>query len=41
MVYLGYSGSGGFLYTVFVAILGAVLLTLLLRLITAGRVRNF
>jgi uncharacterized membrane protein YeaQ/YmgE (transglycosylase-associated protein family) len=41
MIYLGYSGSGSFLYTVFVAVIGAVLLTLLLRLVTGGRVRNF
>ena len=41
MVNLGYAGSGGFLYTVFVAVIGAVLLTLLLRLLTAGRFRNF
>ena len=41
MVHLGYAGSGGFIYTVVVAVLGAVLLTLLLRLVTAGRVRNF
>ena len=30
---------GGFLYTVFVAVIGAVLLTFLLRLITGGRSR--
>ena len=41
MISLGYAGSGGFLYTIFVAVIGAVLLTLLLRLVTAGRVRNF
>ena len=41
MLVLGYAGSGGFLYTVFVAVIGAVLLTLLLRLLTAGRFRNF
>lgn len=40
MVHLGYAGSGGFLYTVFVAVLGAVILTFLLRLITGGRMRN-
>ena len=39
MVHLGYAGSGGFLYTVFVAVIGAVLLTFLLRLITGGRSR--
>ena len=41
MVHLGYAGSGGFLYTVFVAVLGAVLLTFLMRLLTGGRARNF
>ncbi|MES2393442.1 MAG: GlsB/YeaQ/YmgE family stress response membrane protein [Acidobacteriota bacterium] len=41
MVNLGYAGSGGFIYTVFVAVLGACLLTVLLRLLTAGRFRNF
>ena len=41
MIFLGYAGSGGFLYTIFVAVIGAILLTLLLRLVTAGRVRNF
>ena len=41
MVQLGYAGSGGFLYTVFVAVLGAVLLTFLMRLVTGGRSRNF
>ena len=37
---LGYAGSGGLIYTVIVAIVGAVLLTLLLRLITGNRARN-
>ena len=41
MISMGYAGSGGFLYTIFVAVIGAILLTLLLRLVTAGRVRNF
>lgn len=41
MVHLGYAGSGGFLYTAFVAVLGAVLLTFLMRLVTGGRSRNF
>jgi uncharacterized membrane protein YeaQ/YmgE (transglycosylase-associated protein family) len=41
MLVLGYAGSGGFLYTVFVAVIGACLLTFLLRLVTAGRFRNF
>jgi uncharacterized membrane protein YeaQ/YmgE (transglycosylase-associated protein family) len=37
---LGYAGSGGLIYTVIVAIIGAVLLTLLLRLVTGNRARN-
>ena len=37
MISLGYAGSGGFLYTVFIAVLGAVILTLILRLITGRR----
>ena len=37
---LGYAGSGGLIYTVFVAVIGAVLLTLLLRLVTGNRARN-
>jgi uncharacterized membrane protein YeaQ/YmgE (transglycosylase-associated protein family) len=41
MISIGYAGSGGFLYTIFVAVIGAVLLTLLLRLVTGGRARNF
>jgi uncharacterized membrane protein YeaQ/YmgE (transglycosylase-associated protein family) len=40
MSHLGYAGSGGLIYTVIVAVIGAVLLTLLLRLITRGRVRQ-
>ena len=31
---LGHAGSGGLMYTIAVAVLGAVLLTLLLRLVT-------
>ena len=31
---LGFAGQGGLIYTVFVAVIGAVLLTLLLRLVT-------
>jgi uncharacterized membrane protein YeaQ/YmgE (transglycosylase-associated protein family) len=31
---LGFAGQGGLIYTIFVAVIGAVLLTLLLRLIT-------
>jgi len=37
---LGYVGSGGMIYTIIVAVIGAVLLTLLIRLITRGRVSN-
>ncbi len=39
MTHLGYAGSGGFFYTVFVAVLGAVLFTFLIRLVTGGRSR--
>lgn len=31
---LGFAGQGGLIYTIFVAVIGAVLLTLLLRLVT-------
>jgi uncharacterized membrane protein YeaQ/YmgE (transglycosylase-associated protein family) len=41
MVHLGYAGSGGFFYTVFVAIIGAVLFTFVLRLVTGRRSRPF
>jgi uncharacterized membrane protein YeaQ/YmgE (transglycosylase-associated protein family) len=34
---LGFAGQGGFIYTVLVAILGAVLLTWIVRLVTGGR----
>jgi uncharacterized membrane protein YeaQ/YmgE (transglycosylase-associated protein family) len=37
---LGYAGSGGLIYTIIVAVIGAVILTLLLRLVTRGRVRQ-
>ncbi|MEO6828350.1 MAG: GlsB/YeaQ/YmgE family stress response membrane protein [Acidobacteriaceae bacterium] len=37
---LGYAGSGGVIYTVLVAIGGAIILTLLIRLVTRGRVRQ-
>jgi uncharacterized membrane protein YeaQ/YmgE (transglycosylase-associated protein family) len=40
MSHLGYAGSGGLIYTIVVAVVGAVLLTLLLRLVTRGRVRQ-
>lgn len=36
----GASASGGFIYSIIVAVIGAVVLTLLLRLITGGRDRN-
>jgi uncharacterized membrane protein YeaQ/YmgE (transglycosylase-associated protein family) len=34
---LGHAGSGGLIYTLFVAVLGAVLLTWILRLISGKR----
>jgi uncharacterized membrane protein YeaQ/YmgE (transglycosylase-associated protein family) len=37
---LGFAGSGGLIYTVIVAIIGAVLLTWLLRLVTGNKARN-
>ena len=37
---LGFAGQGGLIYTVLVAIGGAVLLTLLIRLVTGGRKAN-
>ena len=37
---LGFAGEGGLLYTILVAVVGAVLLTLLLRLVTGNRSRN-
>lgn len=37
---IGFAGEGGLLYTILVAVVGAVLLTLLLRLMTDGRTRN-
>ncbi len=37
---LGHSGSGGIVYTIVVAVIGAIILTLLLRLVTRGRVRQ-
>jgi len=36
----GFAGSGGFIYTILVAILGAVLLTWIVRLITGNRAKN-
>ena len=38
MSHLGFAGSGGMLYTIIVAVIGAIILTLLLRLVTRGRV---
>lgn len=40
MSHLGFAGSGGLFYSIFVAVIGAVLLTLLVRLITRGRVQK-
>ena len=37
---LGYSDQGGMLFTILVAVGGAVLLTLLLRLVTGNKARN-
>jgi uncharacterized membrane protein YeaQ/YmgE (transglycosylase-associated protein family) len=37
---LGFLGQGGMIYTIVVAIIGAVILTLLLRLVTGNRARN-
>ena len=34
---LGYAGRGGLIYTIFVAVIGAVLLTFLIRLVTGRR----
>ena len=40
MSHLGFAGSGGLIYIIIVAVIGAVILTLLLRLVTRGRVRQ-
>ncbi len=40
MTHLGFAGSGGMLYTILVAVLGAVVLTWLVRLLTGGRTEN-
>jgi uncharacterized membrane protein YeaQ/YmgE (transglycosylase-associated protein family) len=37
---VGFAGQGGLIYSIFVALVGAVILTLLLRLVTRGRVRQ-
>jgi len=34
---LGFRGSGGVIYTILIAILGAVILTWIVRLVTGGR----
>ncbi len=36
----GAAATGGFLYSIIVAVIGAVVLTLLLRLVTRGSTRN-
>ena len=40
MSHLGFAGQGGLIYTIIVAVIGAIILTLLLRLVTRGRVRS-
>jgi uncharacterized membrane protein YeaQ/YmgE (transglycosylase-associated protein family) len=40
MSHLGFAGSGGLIYTILVALFGAIILTLLLRLVTRGRVQQ-
>ena len=40
MQHLGFAGQGGLLYTILVAVFGAIILTLLLRLVTRGRTRS-
>jgi uncharacterized membrane protein YeaQ/YmgE (transglycosylase-associated protein family) len=37
---VGFAGQGGMIYTILVAILGAVILTWLLRLVTGNKTRN-
>jgi uncharacterized membrane protein YeaQ/YmgE (transglycosylase-associated protein family) len=37
---LGFVGHGGIIYTIIVAVGGAIVLTLLLRLVTRGRVKQ-
>ena len=37
---LGFAGSGGMIYTRIVAVIGAIILTLIVRLVTRGRVRE-
>jgi uncharacterized membrane protein YeaQ/YmgE (transglycosylase-associated protein family) len=40
MSHLFGAGPGGFMYSIVVAVIGAVILTVLLRLVTKGSVRN-
>jgi uncharacterized membrane protein YeaQ/YmgE (transglycosylase-associated protein family) len=40
MSHLGFAGAGGMIYTIVVAVIGAVILTWLVRLVTGGRARN-
>ena len=40
MSHLGFAGSGGLIYAVIVAVIGAVISPYLLRLVTRGRVRQ-
>jgi uncharacterized membrane protein YeaQ/YmgE (transglycosylase-associated protein family) len=37
---LGFAGQGGMIYTIIVAIIGAIVLTLILRLVTGSRART-
>jgi uncharacterized membrane protein YeaQ/YmgE (transglycosylase-associated protein family) len=40
MTHLGFAGQGGLIYSIFVAVIGAVIFTFLLRLVTGGRVQQ-
>jgi uncharacterized membrane protein YeaQ/YmgE (transglycosylase-associated protein family) len=40
MTHLGLAGQGGMIYTILVAVVGAILLTFLLRLVTGGRAQQ-
>lgn len=37
---IGFAGEGGLRYAILVAVVGAVLLTLLIRLVTGGKTRS-
>ena len=37
---LGFAGHGGMIYTIIIAVIGAVILTLILRLFTGSRART-